>query len=91
MTRHILRHDGAATTPVKCPKCGDMIVFNGNFFCNSMAAIAFDKITRDIFEVPGTCNWALTQPPSTRQDREIEAALHTTGRFPRSAYLMEES
>jgi hypothetical protein len=90
MSKHILRHDAATITPVKCLKCGDMIVYNGNFYCNSMDAIGFDKEKRDIYIIPGSCDWALQQPPTRRKDREIEIALHAAGRYPSNEYLMED-
>jgi hypothetical protein len=71
MTRHLLRHEGARTTTVKCPECGDVIVYNGNFFCNSMDAIAYIPSIKDIVLDKGTCNWALPHPAIKKQDRAV--------------------
>lgn len=90
MTRHILRHDGAATTPVKCPKCGDMIVFNGNFFCNSIDAIVYDRKKRDIFIDRGTCDWVYKDHPRSSVMDDVMLKLHAAGMLPKSYYLMED-
>jgi hypothetical protein len=62
-----------------CPQCGDVIVYNGNFFCNSFDAIEWDREARDIFLNPGTCDWALPHPMTRRKDREMADKLHAAG------------
>ena len=79
MSQHVLRHSGARTTTVKCPQCGDVIVYNGNFFCNGFDAIEFDKEARDIVLVPGTCTWALPHPVTSPKDRNVAEELYYSG------------
>jgi len=79
MSQHVLRHSGAKPTTVKCPKCGDIVVYNGNFFCNSFDAIEYDKEVRDIVKVPGTCNWALPIPATRERDKNIVEELYYSG------------
>jgi hypothetical protein len=90
MTRHVLRHDCATMTPVKCPKCGDMIVFNGNYFCNSIDAIVYDRQKRDIFLSPGTCDWVYKDDPRSSVMDDVMIKLHAAGVLPKSEYLMEK-
>lgn len=90
MTRHVLRHDGATMTPVKCPKCGDIIVFNGNFFCNSIDALVYDRERRDVFIERGTCDWVYKDRPRSRVMEDIMLKLHAAGVLPKSEYLTEE-
>lgn len=79
MSQHTLRHSGARPTTVLCPKCGDVIVYNGNFFCNGFDAIEYDKEKRDIFLSPGTCDWALPHPTTSPRDRNIAEELYYSG------------
>lgn len=84
MTQHILKQDGARPTTVKCPKCGDIVVYNGNFFCNS-----FDRFERfrtpnggyDIRIVEGTCDWALPYPVTAARDAKVVTQLIETGQL----------
>jgi len=71
MTRHLLRHEGARATTAKCPECGDVIVYNGNYFCNSFDAIMYSREVRDIVLDEGTCDWALPHPATRKQDRAV--------------------
>jgi hypothetical protein len=79
MSQHALRHSGAKPTTVKCPKCSDIVVYNGNFFCNSFTAIEYSKEAQDVVIVPGTCDWALPHPASRPEDRNIVEELYRTG------------
>lgn len=81
MSSHMLRHGGARTTTVKCPKCGDIIVYNGNFFCNGFDAIDYDEEARDVVIREGSCDWALPHPATSAQDAKIAAQLITEGRL----------
>ena len=75
VSRHVLRHEGATPMMVRCPRCGDVIVHNGNYFCNSVTVIAYDRELGDLVIRRGTCTWALPERPRSRRDREVEAAL----------------
>ena len=79
MSQHVLRHSGARPTTVLCPQCGDVIVYNGNFFCNSFNAIEYDRERKDIFLNPGTCDWALPSPARKKKDCEMAEKLHADG------------
>ena len=79
MSQHTLRHSGARVTTVKCPRCGDIVVYNGNFFCNSFDAIEFNSEIRDIVLVPGTCKWTLPHPVTSPEDRNVAEELYHSG------------
>lgn len=64
---------------MKCPECGDVIVYNGNFFCNSFDAIEYDKKIKDVVKIPGTCTWALPAPATRATDKRVIEELHRTG------------
>lgn len=85
MTRHIVRPEDKPTT-VRCPKCGDVIVYNGNFFCNRFERIEYSRKTKDIFRVPGTCDWALPHPVRRKRDREIVNQLFSGGFIQKKDY-----
>lgn len=87
MSQHALRHSGARSTTVKCPKCGDVVVYNGNFFCNSFTAIEYDKEIGDVVIVPSTCNWALPHPAAKLRDRNVIAELYYSGEIEEICYL----
>jgi hypothetical protein len=43
---------------ILCPQCGeDFVVYNGNYFCDSLAV--------------GECDWALAHRANTKRDREF--------------------
>lgn len=79
MTQHVLRHSCAKATTVKCPVCGDVIVYNGNFFCNSFEGIEHDKDLKDVVLVPGTCKWALPYPVTRDEGRNVVEELYYSG------------
>lgn len=81
MTRHVLRHLAAKPTTVKCPRCGDILVINGNVFCNSMDAIEYDKEIRDVVIVKGTCSWALGHPAVSKEDQAVVGELYRLGYY----------
>lgn len=82
----MLRHSAAKPTTVKCPKCGDVVVYNGNFFCNSFDAIEYDKEVRDVVLVPGSCDWALPHPVVREKDRNVVEELYYAGHIPEIDY-----
>jgi hypothetical protein len=86
LSQHILRHEGARPTTVRCPRCGDIIVYNGNFFCNSFDAIEYDSERKDIFLAPGTCRWALPHPVTRESDRNVAEELYYSGAAPEISY-----
>ncbi|MEV0445754.1 hypothetical protein AB0I84_20895 [Streptomyces spectabilis] len=86
MSQHILRHDGARPTTVKCPECGDIVVYNGNYFCNSFDAIKYDREIKDISLNKGTCLWALPHPATRKKDRNIVEELYYAGHLPEIDY-----
>lgn len=86
MSRHVLRHSCAKPTTVKCPKCGDIVVHNGNFFCNSFNAIEYDKDVKDVVIIPGTCDWALPHPVIRPEDRNVVEELYYSGVIPEINY-----
>lgn len=78
MSRHVVRH-GEKPTTVRCHKCGDVIVYNGNFFCSRFERIEYSREEKDIVLVPGTCDWALPNPANQKRDREIVNQIFTGG------------
>jgi len=53
-----LAHAGGNLAPgVRCPACGDRVVYNGNYFCENWES--------------GTCTWALPHPATHRSDRAV--------------------
>lgn len=86
MSQHVIRHTVVSVTTVMCPKCGDVIVYNGNFFCNSRDAIEYDKARNDVFLSEGTCDWALPHPAVSKKDRGIVDELHWSGAMPEIDY-----
>ena len=53
-----LDHAGGYLIPnVRCPACGDRMVYNGNYFCESWNS--------------GLCEWALPHPARHRSDRNV--------------------
>jgi hypothetical protein len=79
MSQHVLRHSGAKPTTVKCPKCGDVVVYNGNFFCNSFSAIEYSEEVKDVVIIPGTCDWALPHPAIRSEDKNVVEELYYSG------------
>jgi hypothetical protein len=46
---------------VMCPACGqEPVVYNGNYFCDGYPPIEGG---------PGTCDWALAHPSTSKRDR----------------------
>jgi len=86
MSQHVIRHTVVRVTTVKCPRCDDVIVYNGNFFCNSGDAIEYDKQRKDIFLSRGTCNWALPHSATSAGDRKIVEELYYSGAIPEIDY-----
>lgn len=81
MSTHILRHPDAEPTKVKCPRCGDLVVFNGNFFCNGNTVVdtQSDANTQTVVTTKGTCKWSLRYPLTTDEDRRVAELLRTSG------------
>jgi predicted RNA-binding Zn-ribbon protein involved in translation (DUF1610 family) len=52
--------NNGTTTLERCPDCGGMIIYNGNYFCASWG---------------GDCWWALPSPPRTEADRDLALRL----------------
>lgn len=77
MTKHQLRHEGATATTIKCPVCGDIIVYNGNYFCNSFDA--FEVRCGDVYLNEGTCTWALPHPATSNRDKKVIDQLFESG------------
>jgi hypothetical protein len=51
------------TTGITCPKCKDQpVVYNGNYFCDGYPPLEGG---------PGTCDWALAHPSTSKRDREV--------------------
>lgn len=86
MSKHILRHSGAKATTVKCPECGDVIVYNGNYFCNSFKGIEYNKSVKNVVLVPGTCSWALPHPVVRPEDRNVVDQLYRSGHIDKIDY-----
>ena len=82
-----IRHSGAKVTTVKCPKCEDVIVYNGNYFCNSFDAIEYDKKVKVVVIIPGTCDWALPHPVFGKKNKDVVDALYRTGHMSESEYF----
>lgn len=75
MSQHILRQEGAKPTTVKCPECGDIVVYNGNYFCNSFDALRYDRKLKEVVVEKGTCTWALPHPATRALDRKVIVEL----------------
>lgn len=57
------RHEGANAgwrTAETCPECGDIIVYNGNYFCINFG---------------DECGWAMPHPQVVQADKEIYKRL----------------
>ena len=49
---------------ITCPQCGKQpVVYNGNYFCDGYKPLETDA--------PGTCDWALAHPATTKRDRTV--------------------
>jgi hypothetical protein len=49
-------------TGQKCPKCGQEIVYNGNYFCSGYIISGLDSAFGDDEEA--TCDWAMSEEES---------------------------
>jgi hypothetical protein len=64
VTQGTLAYVQGTTQTITCPQCGQRpVVYNGNYFCDGYAPLEGGD--------PGTCDWALAHPATTRRDREV--------------------
>lgn len=53
--------NGGMVTMEHCPKCGGVIIYNGNYFCEHW---------------DGDCDWALPDEPGSKADRAMALRLY---------------
>ena len=78
MSQHVINDPGARPTTVMCPRCEkDVIVYNGNFFCNSGGY--FIMIDGQLYWTEAVCEWALGSPPTDPLSRKAVRDLRAAG------------
>jgi len=67
----MISNHGDPTTE-KCPKCGEVVVYNGNYFCTNWTYYS-DGSSVDTEN--GECDWALPHPQTELADKQISFRL----------------